>query len=43
MADVKILALENPKFKILAYFKILALEDPEYKILAAWIQELGGF
>ena len=30
----KILAFQNPKFKILADFKILAIQNPEFKILA---------
>ena len=34
MADFKILAFQNPEFKILADFKILAFHDPEFKIFA---------
>ena len=34
MADFKIVAFQNPQFKILANFKILAFENPEFKILA---------
>ena len=29
LADLKILAFENPEFKIIADFKILAFQDPE--------------
>ena len=34
MADSKILAFQNPEFKILVGFKILAFENPEFKTLA---------
>ena len=40
LADFNILAFQNPKFKILAFFKILAyfktlpFQNPEFKILA---------
>ena len=40
MADFKILAFQNPEFKMLAdfktlaHFKILAFQNPELKILA---------
>ena len=33
MADFKILAFQNPAFKILADFKIVAFQNPEFKIL----------
>ena len=36
MADLKILAFENPELKILDYFKILAFQNLEFKIF-------GGF
>ena len=32
--EQKILAFENPKFKISAEFTILGLENPEFKIFA---------
>ena len=32
--NVKILALQNPEFKILAVVQILAFQNPEFKILA---------
>ena len=32
MAHLKILAFENPEFKILDDFKILAFQNPEFKI-----------
>ena len=34
MAHFKILAFQNPEFKILAQLKILAFQYPEFKILA---------
>ena len=34
MADFKILAFQNPEFKILADLKILAFQNPEFQILA---------
>ena len=34
LADFKILALQNPEFKILAEFKILGFQNPEFKRLA---------
>ena len=33
LAHFKILAFQNPEFKILAEFKTLALKNPEFKIL----------
>ena len=33
MADLRILAFQNPEFKILADFMILAFHNPEFKIL----------
>ena len=32
--DFKILAFQNPDFKILVDFKILSFQKPEFKILA---------
>ena len=34
MADFKILAFQNPEFKISAHFKILGSRNTEFKILA---------
>ena len=34
MAYLKIVAFQNPEFKIFADFKILAFQNPEFKILA---------
>ena len=34
MGHSKILAFQNPEFKILAEFNILAFQNPEFKILA---------
>ena len=34
MADFKILAFQNPEFKILADFKMLGFQNPEFKIFA---------
>ena len=36
MRDFKILAFQNPEFKILADFKILAFQNPEFKLLAEY-------
>ena len=33
MADLKILAFENPEFKIFGEFKMLAFQNPEFKLL----------
>ena len=34
MADLKILAFQNPEFKIFGEFKMLAFQNPEFKLLA---------
>ena len=36
MADLKILAFENPEFKIFGEFKMLAFQNPEFKLLAEY-------
>ena len=34
LADFKILAFQNPEFKISAEFKILGFQNPEFKLCA---------
>ena len=36
MADLKILAFQNPAFKIFGEFKMLAFQNPEFKLLAEY-------
>ena len=36
MADLKILAFQNPEFKIFGEFKMLAFQNPEFKLLAEY-------
>ena len=52
MAHLKVLAFQNPEFKILADFNILAFQNPKLKIFGwlqdfifpkSWIQDLAHF
>ena len=36
LADLKILAFQNPEFKIFGEFKMLAFQNPEFKLLAEY-------